>query len=276
MCLIVFAFQSHPSFPLILAANRDEFYQRPTQKAHLWDQNPAVIAGKDLEAGGTWMGISKTGRFAALTNYRNLKEGKVKRFEPNPPSRGKLVSEFLSSAGDTEGDLQNLQSSSRLYRGFNLIAGTIRSMFYFSNQTNRYTRIKPGIHSVSNAFLDTPWPKTVAASAQFEQVLKKNSVSESNPEPFFKLLEDDTIFPDEQLPSTGLSLEMERAVSPIFISTEDYGTRCSTVLLVDRSGQAFFHERTYFPLSDETKAAETASYSIDTGVSLREARPHSP
>lgn len=244
MCLSVFAFKTDPDYPFIFAVNRDEFYSRPAQPATFWYDQPHLLAGRDLEAGGTWMGITEDHRFASLTNYRDMAS-----IKENAPSRGKIVEEYLTSDKSPLEFLKDLKKEAHLYNGFNLIAGTLDKLWYFSNQIDVITEIEPGIHTLSNAFLNTSWPKTDKALSEFRSILQKNSKADEKA--IFKLLQNDEQYPDDQLPSTGLSPEMERVVSPIFISSEDYGTRCSTLIYKDKSGQITFDERTYKPDSGE-------------------------
>jgi len=239
MCLIVFAYKIVPGSPLILAGNRDEFYQRPAEKAHVWKTKPSVIAGKDKKAGGTWLGLSASGRVAAITNYRDMSSIKT-----NAPSRGDIVKNALLSPLSTKEYLKKLKKSADDYNGFNLITGTREKLFYFNNITMRISRLDPGLYGISNALLDTPWPKTVWAKGRFREILNSDSRKTND---YFSMLASSKKYPPEKLPETGLSLEMEKAVSSVFIKTEDYGTRCSTVLkLLDNSG-FYFEERAYRP-----------------------------
>lgn len=240
MCLTVFAFQADPKYPLIFASNRDEFYDRPAKPATFWYDHPTLLAGRDLKAGGTWLGITSDHRFAAITNYRDMENNKE-----NAPSRGDIVAEYLTSGKKAPDFLKKLQATADQYNGFNLLAGTITELWYYSNQIDTITKVKPGIHTLSNAFLDTPWPKTEKAEACFTQILKHRR--ENLDEEVFRLLKDREIFPDYRLPSTGLSPEMERLVSSIFITSERYGTRCSTVIKADPGpeGKTTFIEKTY-------------------------------
>ncbi len=239
MCLITFSYKTHPRYKLIVAANRDEFYERPTRKAQFWtnEQLPDILAGKDMKANGTWMGISKKGKWGALTNYRdpsNIKE--------NAPTRGNLVLDFLKSEMDENSYLENVQKKAQDYNGFNLLIGSYDSLYHFSNETNAITEIEPGIHGVSNALLDTNWPKLDHAKKELERITSKEKF---NKEEAFEILKNPVKAPDEQLPSTGIPYEWEKAVSSIFIKTDNYGTLCSTLLFVDYEGNAEFTERRY-------------------------------
>lgn len=229
MCLIALAYMAHPRFPLIVAANRDEFMDRPTEPAHWWKDAPGIFAGRDKRAGGTWMGITRRGRFAAITNYRQMQM----QF-PAGPSRGQLVREALEHDIDP--------GSTNVYAGFNLIYGTLGQLRYHNNINGEDIALTPGIHGLSNNLLDVPWPKVVKATTQLAHWVQQPD--EQLAEGLFTLLSDDTPAPDNQLPNTGLPLEAERAASPILIRTSiGYGTRCSTVLLVNAKDEVFFEER---------------------------------
>lgn len=227
MCLIALAYKVHPEFPLIVAANRDEFRERPSERARFWEDAPEILAGRDLRAGGTWLGISRRGRFAAITNHRDMRRPQVEG-----PSRGGLVREAL------EGEPAPLQGS---YAGFNLLYGTPWSLRCRNNINGRDETIPPGIHGLSNALLNTPWPKVTTAKQRMGAM--QRLPAEELVHGLFTLLADDAKAPDDQLPDTGLPLDLERAASPIFIRSEGYGTRCSTVVLVDREGTVYFEER---------------------------------
>ncbi len=229
MCLIAFAYQVHPRFPFILAANRDEFLDRPAAPAHFWDDAPHILAGRDLRAGGTWLGITRSGRFAAITNYRDLRRAPV-----GGPSRGQLVRAALETDIDPE--------ATRVFEGFNLLYGPLGALRYLNNIQPAEIALKPGIHGLSNHFLDTPWPKVEQAKTEMHRLVAgDDDVLVAG---LFALLADETRAPDHGLPDTGLQLAQERAASSIFIRSPGYGTRCSTVVLVDAAGQVHFEERT--------------------------------
>lgn len=231
MCLVVLAYKVHPGYPLMVAANRDEFHDRPTKPLHFWEDAPHILAGRDERAGGTWMGLTTAGRFAALTNYRDLRRPQVQG-----PSRGALVKHVLEQElGD---------GSTSIYPGFNLIHGHFGDLSYHSNITGVRMALEPGIHGLSNHLLNTPWPKVQRAKAGMEAAVRG---SKPDVEGLFALLADAEPAPDEALPDTGIGLEWERALSPIRIRTDGYGTRCSTVVLVDVEGNARYMERTYRP-----------------------------
>lgn len=243
MCLIVFSYKQYDEYPFVLAANRDESYTRPTEAAHEWQTSPKILAGKDLKAGGTWLGISKNGRFAALTNHRQMDD-----IKEDTISRGIIVKDFLLSDGNPREYLSELQHNGHKFNGFNLIAGTFEDLFYMSNKKEGIFKVQPGNHALSNAFLNTPWPKTEESSQALEKVLNEGEPDE---EKLFKLLLNDQRYPIEKLPDTGLPKDMEKAVSSVFIETENYGTRSSTLVIVDKSMKMRFAEKTYIPGSKE-------------------------
>lgn len=229
MCLIALAHRVHPRFPLLLAANRDEFTDRPAAPAHFWPDAPHLLAGRDLRAGGTWLGITRTGRFAAITNHRDLRRPPV-----GGPSRGGLVRAALEGVLDT--------ANTGPYEGFNLIHGPLHALRYHTNIRPDDAPLPTGILGLSNAFLDTPWPKVQRAKAALAALV--DGPDEALLPGLFALLADETPAPDQHLPDTGLPRHLERAASPIFIRSAGYGTRCSTVLLVDTDGRVRFEERT--------------------------------
>lgn len=237
MCLILFAYNVHPTYKLIVAANRDEFYGRETAPAHFWKDRPEILAGRDLEKMGTWMGVTKNGRFAAVTNYRDPKEitnGKL--------SRGELVSNYLKSSETPENYMKNMESSAGLYPGFNLLAGGPNDLYYFSNITKKSTKIERGIHGVSNHLLNTEWPKVKQGKKNLAHIM--NQKDETMIESLFSILQNNDVAPDESLPKTGVTLELERLLSSMFIKSEGYGTRSSTVLLMT-DNEVIFNERVY-------------------------------
>ncbi len=237
MCIIFFAYHQHPHFPLVVAANRDEYFKRPTARATFWEDHPAVLAGRDLEQMGTWMGITRTGRFAALTNYRDpLQNEKGKR------SRGELVSGFLTGKDLSMEYLKKVQKASDQYNGFNLLAGDSEHLYYFSSQSKKIEKVLPGIYGLSNAELNTPWPKVKKGNKRLYEIIQKN---ECGLDSLFTLLTDIEPAADEELPDTGVGMDWERILSPVFIQSLHYGTRSSTVLSIDAHHYVTFTERTY-------------------------------
>jgi uncharacterized protein with NRDE domain len=237
MCLIFISLNDHPTYKLIVAANRDEFYGRKTAAADYWKDYPNIIAGRDLEANGTWMGVTTSGRISLLTNYRD-----PKNINPAAPSRGHLVSDFLQSNEPASQYIKNVEKVGKKYNGFNLLAGSFEELFYFSNYGHGIEQLKPGLHGLSNHLLDTPWPKVKRGKEKLKGILKEKTIA---PDALFEFLFDDHRALDAELPDTGVGLERERALSSMFIKSPGYGSRCSTVLLAERSGHVLFAERVY-------------------------------
>ena len=243
MCLILLAWQAHPQFPLVVAANRDEFFSRPTAAAEFWNEHPQILAGRDLQAGGSWMGITRTGRFAALTNFREPENRQVAA-----PSRGTLVSDFLAGTLSTEEYLNNLKTRTAGYRGFNLLCGTLDDgLWHYANRNPSVNAndiiqpLAPGIYGISNNLLDIPWPKV----AQGKSDLARALTALPHEVPLFDLLHDEQRHEDALLPRTGVSLDWERTLSAAFVRAPDYGTRSSTVVKLDRNGFMTFDEQTW-------------------------------
>jgi uncharacterized protein with NRDE domain len=238
MCLILLAYKTHPQYPLIIAVNRDESYDRPTAPAAFREDSPSLLAGKDLRSGGTWLGITRNGRIAALANYRGPQE-----FKANAPSRGLLVSNYLLGDLSAAEYLKKLQTTADLCNGFNMIFGDVRQLYYFSNRGTVPALLSPGIHGQSNHLLDTPWPKVLRGKESLQDILSKQP--KPTAEELFALLADRTVPEDRLLPDTGIGLEKERLLAPLFIVSPTYGTRSSTVILINRDGEITFCERTY-------------------------------
>jgi uncharacterized protein with NRDE domain len=236
MCLILFAYQQHPDYPLIVCANRDEFYQRPTLAAHWWPEQPQLFAGKDLQAGGTWMGLSLDGRFAAVTNYRS---------NTPPPSeaisRGSLCTNFLTTNTDSRHYLTTIDRQQSYYAGFNLLLGSPRQLFYYSNRQGRISELRPGLHGLSNGLLNDDWPKVSTGKAELAKQLERGA----DPEQLLALLQDRSQPDDKDLPDTGIDIETERRLSSRFIQSPGYGTRTSTVLLIDHAGRSQWLEQVF-------------------------------
>ncbi|MDI9479943.1 MAG: NRDE family protein [Syntrophomonadaceae bacterium] len=237
MCLILFAYESHPKYKLVVAANRDEFYSRPTSPADFWQDNPEILAGRDLREGGTWMGITTNGRFAALTNYRDPSRNKK-----TAPSRGHLVQRFLDSTMTPSAYIDQIPDAGKEYNGFNLLIGEHDSLYYYSNREQILRPVSPGIHGLSNALLNDPWPKVIKGKQALEMALQHDEVK---PEQLFAILVDQEPVEDQELPDTGVGLEMERGLAPAFVTMSGYGTKTSTVILIDHSDQVRFWERSF-------------------------------
>jgi uncharacterized protein with NRDE domain len=250
MCLILFSIKSHPEYKLVLVGNRDEYHDRPSAPAAFWDEAPHLLAGKDLLAGGTWFGVTKSGRLAGVSNYREANS-----LKKDAPSRGRLVSQFLLTGVSPRTYLDNIIKDAHRYNGFNLILGRKDEIFWYSNRGKGIRKLSPGIYGLSNHLLDTPWPKVVKGKDQLARLISQNILPE--PEEFFAMLGDRTVASDSELPDTGVGLERERMLSPIFISSPGYGTRSSTILLIDRNDLVTFIERTF---NRETTHASTVRY----------------
>lgn len=238
MCLIVFANKVHPDYKLIFAANRDEFYNRPSEQAEFWSDHPDLLAGKDLQAGGTWLGITKQGKFAAITNYRDLKNYRV-----DAPSRGNLTLDYLINNISPVDYYSKLEPTLNNFNGFNLLLGTVDELYYFSNEIDGLQKIEPGIHGFSNALLDTSWPKVEKSKQQLQNLINQNEI---HPWEVIDILKNSTLAKDKELPDTGVGLELERMLSSIFIKSEKYGTRCSSVIMVDNDNNINFVEKFFF------------------------------
>jgi uncharacterized protein with NRDE domain len=231
-------------YRLILAANRDEFYERPTAQAGFWEDAEVLLGGRDLERGGTWLGATETGRVAAITNFREPSRKTV-----GAPSRGLLVSDFLRSHERPEAYLERLATNASSYNGFNLIVGDADKLRYYSNRGDAPRALEPGLYGVSNHLLDTPWPKVARGKQALAEMLSSDDAVSIDD--IFRLLADRTLADDTCLPDTGVGLEVERALSPLFITSPVYGTRSSTVLLVNREGKVTFIERSFTNGSEE-------------------------
>jgi uncharacterized protein with NRDE domain len=236
MCLILLAHRAHPDFPLVVAANRDEWFRRPTAPAGFWPDAPEVFAGRDLEQQGTWLGITRSGRFAALTNYRDPASNR-----PDAPSRGALVSAFLRSPASPGEYLERLQHDAARYNGFSLLAGDGATLCYFSNREGEVRSLEPGVYGLSNSLLDVPWPKVESGKSQLVAALDRGP----NAETLLDILDDTQLASDAALPRTGMSPDWERRLSSLRIVADGYGTRSSTALLVDADGEVSFVERSF-------------------------------
>jgi uncharacterized protein with NRDE domain len=233
MCLVLVVWRAHPMYPCLVAANRDEFHARPTARAEWWPDHPEILAGRDLEAGGTWLGITRRGRFAALTNYRDADQRRV-----GTPSRGALVTSVLESGASVAEGLTYLRDVSANYNGFNLIFSDGERLGIYESVLGAGRELGPGIYGLSNHLLDTPWPKVQNAKTRLEAALS----GLTDTAPLLELLRDDRPASDTELPRTGVSLEWERLLSSAFVRAPDYGTRCSTIIRFDARGRAYFDE----------------------------------
>jgi len=236
MCLIVFAWRPGHDLPLLLAANRDEFYARPSLPLGHWDDQPGVYAGRDLQAGGTWLGLGPDGRFAALTNIRDPRQ------PLGPRSRGELPASYLASTLAPAEFLAQLAPQASEFGGFNLLLGNSRELWHYNPRSGAPRSLPAGVYGVSNADLDSPWPKLQRAKAALAQQLDHPQSAA-----LLSLLADQQRPEDAQLPHTGVSLEVERLLSSIFIASPGYGTRASTALIVQQDGSRQIHERSFGP-----------------------------
>lgn len=255
MCLIVLSLNEHPDYPLIVAANRDEFYDRKTAPASFWSDHPEILGGRDLVACGTWLAMNRNGRIAMVTNYRDFS-----RQIPDAPSRGGLVTDYLMSDAHPHAYMQDVARRGHRYNGFNLIVGNPRELYYYSNYADGVAPVPPGLHGISNHLLNTPWPKVRRATQTIGALIRDGI---GKPEPFLDALYDDATAADDELPDTGVGLERERQLSSVFIKSPGYGSRCSTVVLVDRNNQVRFVERVYNP-ADFSYSGQSFTFRIST------------
>jgi uncharacterized protein with NRDE domain len=243
MCLILFALKTGPDHPLVIAANRDEFYGRPTAAAAPWPDAPHIVGGRDLREGGSWLGITLDGRWAAVTNFRD-----VSLPRSDAPSRGHLVGDFLRGDLSPADYVEQLRPSASSYNGFNLLVGDPRTVVWYSNRSDDHPLLAmplpPGIYGLSNHLLDTPWPKIVRGKRELAKALAPGA----DPDAIMETLLDRTLADDADLPSTGIPLEQERALSALFIAGEAYGTRSSTVVLMRGDGRTTLVERAFHPV----------------------------
>jgi uncharacterized protein with NRDE domain len=261
MCTLVFSYRQHQAFPLLIAANRDEFYERPTRGLQWWDDAPHVLGGRDEREGGTWFGITRAGRLAVLTNYRSFP------LLDQAPSRGHLVQDFLTRPVEPGQFLQELLESGPRYNGFNLLFGYPDQLWYYSNQGGEHGELSPGLYGLSNALLNEPWPKLRSARDAFADLFARpEALSE---EQVYAALGDKTRYPPELLPQTGLSPELEHALSALFIETPGYGTRASWFLRADAGGAVEVSERSHRPLGYAreffTRTSTGAGLALDGG-----------
>lgn len=259
MCLITFSLSSHPTYKLVLAANRDELYKRPTAPANFWPEYPDLLAGKDLQANGTWLGITKKGKIAAITNCYD--EGTLPS-DTQKHSRGKIVIDYLTSEKTAVQYLDQLIIKKDQYLPFNVLLGDIDEIYHFNSQNQLYTLLQKGTHSLSNATINTPWPKVINTKTKMNRIMNTPNHYINQ---LFQMMMDQTPASDQQLPDASFPIEIKRKVSTNFIDTEDFGTRSTTLILVDHNHMVTFIERTYdskynshdnsyhFQLSDHTE-----------------------
>lgn len=256
MCLVAFALDAHPRHRLVLAGNRDEAFARPAAPLAAWDDAPAVIAGRDLEAGGTWLGVTRAGRWAVLTNVRDPRNPR-----PSVRSRGALVADFLRGDAPPADYAAAVHDARDAFEGFNLVVGDAGAICVVSTRVEGVTALGPGVYGLSNDRLDTPWPKVVTARRRLRDTLHDDPV---DPADLLALLDDRQPAADDDLPDTGIGRAWERALSPVRIVTDGYGTRVSTALVLDRDGGGQIAERTWTP-----DGSSGALVEVDLGAAPR-------
>lgn len=244
MCTLAFAFRSFENYPLIFLGNRDEFYDRPTTPAAFWKDAHNLLAGRDMKYGGTWLGLTRRGRFATITNYRDLKSHREHLL-----SRGIMTSGYLLGKNDPVDYLKEVDSQKDSYNWFNLLVGDINRLYYYSNRSGETQNLEPGLYGLSNHLLNTPWPKV----NRIKELLNSHMAEFSKPstETLFEILANSERTEDDQLPDTGIGLDWERVLSSIFITSPTYGTRNSTVLIIDDKNKVTFAERFFRSADDE-------------------------
>ncbi len=255
MCIVLFSYKNTPGYRLILAANRDEFLARPTAPLHWWSDDNAILAGRDIQDGGTWLGVSRNGSFGVLTNYRELPA-----VNQSFRSRGEIVATYLSAEDMLPGFLQDLRKRSLQYRGFNLLLGDLSSLWYYSNRCEEFLEVNPGVHGLSNHLLNSSWPKVERGKMLFAEVVQDKTFDR---EALFEILHD-SAHPDEtELPDTGVGREWEKKLGPIFISSDIYGTRSSAIITIAENGETLFSERTYIHDSHGAKTETERCFTVE-------------
>jgi len=268
MCLILLSYDNHPNYRLILAANRDEYYARPSQALAFWAECPQVLAGRDLKSGGTWLGITRAGRLAAVTNYRDPTSNR-----PDAESRGRLVRDFLIGSTSPQDYLEGIQSAGTPFNGFNLLLWADSQLWYYSNRGDSIQQLGRGLYGLSNHLLDTAWPKVAAGKQALANYLAyTDSV---DPEAIFAILADQSKPPDTLLPDTGVGLPFERILSSRFITSDIYGTRSSSIILVDRFGNVIFIERSFKPDARSVIPNQTRTMSFQIEDRINGSTAHS-
>jgi uncharacterized protein with NRDE domain len=263
MCLILLAWRAHPDYPLVFAGNRDESYDRPSTRADFWKDEANIFGGRDLEKGGTWLGLNLSGRFAAVTNYRESPAEK----KPAPRSRGELTAAFLRGDSRPEEYVADIAPDARQYGGFSLLVGDFERLYYLSNRGPAAAPIRPGVHGLSNHLIDTPWPKVRLGKDRVAALLgagEKRLI-----DGLFSALGDRSAALDAELPDSGVGLARERELSPAFIAGERYGTRASTVVLVDRDYRVTFVERAFGPKGSALGAEVKQTFALQVRASGR-------
>lgn len=251
MCLIAVGYETHPRFRLVVAANRDESFSRETDRAQFWESAPELLAGRDRKAGGTWLGLTRAGRFGAVTNYRDPAE-----FGREALSRGELLRECLLSDKAPADFFRSALDRISGYNGYNMLAVDLGApsagLTYHTNSDparpeGRIEHLGPGYYGLSNELLDSPWPKLLRVREGLESIVNRELAPDETLTALLDLMDDRERFPDEQLPDTGIGIEYERLLSSVFIPGDRYGTRSTTVLTVDREGFVRFREKNWEP-----------------------------
>jgi uncharacterized protein with NRDE domain len=266
MCLILLAWRAHPQYPLIFAGNRDEAYDRPSAAAGFWQDAPDIFGGRDLEKGGTWLGLNRSGHFAAVTNYR---DGPAAR-KPAPRSRGELAAGFLRGSEKPDSYLKEVLPEAGQYGGFSLLTGNADRLCYLSNRGGGIEDLPAGVHGLSNHLLDTPWPKVRLGRQRVAALLAADETKLLDG--LFLALADRSPAPDSELPDSGVGLQRERELSPAFIAGERYGTRASTVLLVSQGNEAIFVERAFGPMGLPAGPEVSRRFTIQVRASGRKTK----
>ena len=238
MCLITFAYKSHPTYSFILAANRDEFYERASAPLTYWDEDKNILAGQDLIQGGTWLGLNSQSHFATVTNYRDGATPDNDRLL----SRGKLTRNFLEYHSSAREYLTELEATKQQYGGFNLLLGDAFGLYHLSNKGHSSMKLSPGVYGLSNALLNTPWPKLIQVRDQLSLLIQQPEI---DPDALFSIMQSDQQADDAQLPDTGIGYDWEKLLSSCFIRTGTYGTRATTLLLQKPCGETHIIEQNY-------------------------------
>ncbi|MDF1592421.1 MAG: NRDE family protein [Desulfobacterales bacterium] len=255
MCLILLSYDMHADNSLIVAANRDEYYDRPTGPLAFWREAPHVLAGRDIRGGGTWLGITCQGRIAALTNFRD-----PSAIRGDAPSRGLLVRNFLEGTDSPPVYLERIRKNAHKYNPFSLLLGDRSGLFYHSNRNDEIRQLESGLYGLSNHLLDTPWPKVQKGKDSLENLIKtKKRVS---PEDIFDILSDRSFPPGQLLPDTGVGSAWERLLSPVFITSRIYGTRSAAALIVNRTGRITVAERSFPPRAEGIDRYSTRTFRL--------------
>lgn len=254
MCLALFSYKSTPGYKLIFAANRDEFFARPTAQLSFWDDHENVLAGRDLQDGGTWLGVTQSGKIAALTNYREPFQSDI-----SVVSRGEIVTSYLTGKLDSIGYLELLRQKDTRYKGYNLLMGDAEQMLYYSNRSGEAVELQPGIYGLSNHLLDSGWPKVVRGKQLLSEAV---TGGDFHVDDIFTMLRDTHQPEDEDLPDTGVGEVWERILAPLFISSPGYGTRSSAVITVSDNKSIVFHEKTYVHDNGDVQTAGEKCFTV--------------